>query len=380
MDKYKAAGAHYFVALASHHDNFDNFNSTYNPWNAVRVGSHKDILGLWRDAALHDDLRFGVSWHADQRGWDYNATSYGADATGPFAGVPYDGHDPANAALYNPVHVAKTRPSQDWLERWTKRQTELIDRYHSDRLYYDGGISFANDGGMQVVAHYLNVTAQLHGGKSEGVINTKDGSLTRDYERGDPTNIRPQPWQCDTSLGGWFFLNDPIADPQSRSKNTLTVIHLLADVVSKNGNLLMNFPKRGDGSFYPECEAVLTGLAQWMPINGEAIFGSRPWIVFGEGPTNLSVPKYMNELKQPLTAQDVRYTTKDGALYAICLGVPTGPTLLTSQGRLGDGVRGVTLLGSSEKLNYSQAWEGLTIQPPSKWPCDHAVAFKILLG
>ena len=148
-------------------------------------------MGLWREAALHDGLRFGVSWHADQRGWDYYAPSYGADKTGPLAGVPYDGRNPANASLYNPVHVPKTRPSQDWLNRWTKRQMELIDKYHPDLLYYDGGISFPQDGGMQVVAHYLDLNTRLHGGKCEGVVNTKDENFTQDYERGDPITHPP---------------------------------------------------------------------------------------------------------------------------------------------------------------------------------------------
>ena len=337
-------------------------------------------MGLWREAALRNGLRFGVSWHADQRGWDYYAPSYGSDKTGPLAGVPYDGQDPANASLYNPVHEPKTKPSQDWLDRWTKRQLELIDKYHPDILYYDGGISFPNDGGMQVVAHYLNLNTQLHGGKCEGMIDTKNDDFTRDYERGEAIIIRPKPWQCDTSLGGWFFLNDPIADFHSRSKSAPTVIHLLADIVSKNGCLLLNFPQRGDGSLYPECETVLAALAQWMPINGEAIFGTRPWTTFGEGPTNLPMAKYLNELKQPLTPQDVRYTTKEGVVYAICLGVPTGKVVLASLGSLGGHVSAVTLLGSPEKLKWNSAWEGLTIEPPAKWPCDHAVTFKIQTG
>ena len=322
MAKYKAAGAKYFVALASHHDNFDNFASTYNSWNSVRVGPHKDIVGLWRDAATRQGLRFGVSWHADQRGWDYYTPSYGSDKSGPFAGVPYDGQDPANAALYNPPHEPKTKPSPDWLERWTKRQTELIDLYHPDLLYYDGGISFPDAGGLQVVAHFLNANTRLHGGHSEAVLNTKDDNFVRDYERGEPIMISPTPWQCDTSLGGWFFLDNPIADFHSRSKDTATVIHLLADIVSKNGNLLLNFPQRGDGSLYPECEKVLDGLAQWMPINGEAIFGTRPWLRNGEGPSNLPAAKYMNELKQPLTWQDVRFTTKAGPSMPFAWGCP----------------------------------------------------------
>jgi alpha-L-fucosidase len=380
MARYKAAGAKYFVALATHHDNFDNFDSTYNPWNSVKVGPKKDIVGLWNKAALQNGVRFGVSWHADQRGWDYYHLGDTADKTGPLAGVPYDIADPAYQSLYNPPHKPRTKPSADWLDRWTKRQIELIDKYRPDLLYYDGGISFPQDGGMKVVAHFLNANSSWHGGACEAVINTKDEQFVRDYERGEAVAIRESPWQCDTSLAGWFFLNDAVADPASRSKDAATVIHLLVDVVSKNGNLLLNVPQRGDGTLYPECETVLDELAKWMPINGEAIFGTQPWLRSGEGPSTLPAAKYMNELKQPLTWQDLRFTRRGNVVYAICLGVPQSPVCISSLGRLGPAVQLVQLLGSQEKLKWASTWEGLVIQPPTQWPCDKAVTFKVTLS
>lgn len=379
MKKYKAAGAKYFVALATHHDNFDNFNSTWNPWNSVKVGPHKDIVGLWREAALKEGLRFGVSWHADQRGWDYMHRSYDSDTTGPLAGVPYDGRDPANVSLYNPPHEPKTKPTKDWLDRWTKRQIELCDRYKPDLLYFDGGINFPKEGGLEAVAHFLNQNAKDHGGRCEGVVNTKNEDFVRDYERGVSTVIREKPWQDDTSLGGWFFLNDRIADYHSRSKDTATVIDTLVDVVSKNGNLLINFPQRGDGSLYPECEKVLDDLAEWMPINGEALFASRPWTTFGEGPSVIP-DKYMNELKKPLTAEDIRFTTKDGCVYAICLAVPDKPVRITSMGERAGKIVSVKLLGSPDTAAWKQGPDALTIELPPKWPCKFAVTYKVKFG
>ena len=168
------------------------------------------------------------------------------------------------------------------------------------------------------------------------MLNVKADSFVNDYERGQAITIQEKPWQCDTSLGGWFFLNDPVADYQSKSKDATTVIHNLADIVSKNGNLLLNLPQRGDGSLYPECDKVLDELAKWMPINGEAIFGTRPWLTFGEGPSAVPKAMYMNELKHPLTWQDVRFTSKGDAVYAICLGVPPDKEVrIASLGRLG---------------------------------------------
>jgi alpha-L-fucosidase len=379
MALYKAAGAKYFVALATHHDNFDNFDSSANPWNAVKVGPHKDIVGLWRDATLKAGLRFGVSSHADDRGWNYLWRSHTSDTTGPLAGVPYDGADPAYQSLYNTAKGPKDPPSQDWLNRWLIRHTELIDKYHPDLLYFDGGIPHGALG-QNLVEHYLNANRAAHHGKLEAVLNVKDESFVRDYERGMPTFERDKPFQDDTSLGGWFYLADPIADRMSKSKSATTVIHTLADVVSKNGNLLLNMPQRGDGSLYPECVNVLTEMAAWMKVNGESIFGTRPWIIYGEGPSVLPKAAYMNELQQPLTVDDVRFTTKDGFLYAIVLGVPSKAITIASLGRLGQHIHSITLLGSNEKLQFKQDWDGLTIQPVQHWPTQHAVVFKIQLG
>ena len=376
MQKYKAAGAKYFVALATHHDNFDNWDSSANPWNSVKVGPHKDIIGLWRAATLKAGLRWGVSSHADERGWNYMYRARLADTTGPKAGVPYDGANPAYQSLYNTPAGPKDKPSEEWLQRWLVRHTELVDKYQPDLLYFDGGIPHGMFG-RELIAHYLNANAAAHGGKLEAVVNVKAGSFVRDYERGVSATLQEQPWQDDTSLSGWFYMNhNPHNDAHSNIKDAATVIDTLADVVSKNGNLLLNFPQRGDGSLYPECETVLAELAQWMPINGEAIFGTRPWTTFGEGPSVIP-DKYMNELMAPLTARDIRFTTKGDVLYAICLGLPDQEIRLVSLGAQASAVKSVELLGSAEKLRWSATPGGLVIQPPSAWPCQHAVTFKI---
>lgn len=200
-------------------------------------------------------------------------------------------------------------------------------------------------------------------------------------ERGMSPTLQAKPWLDVSSISGWFYMNhNPHYDPHSNIKDAPTVIHTLADVVSKNGNLLMNFPQRGDGSLYPECEQVLDELAKWMPINGEAIFNTRPWGSYGEGPTQLD-PKGMNELMHPMTWKDIRFTqSKDGkTLYAIVCGIPEGPLTISSLGSLVDKIQGVTLLGSSEKVTWKADPSGLVIQPSATWPCAHAVVYKITL-
>jgi alpha-L-fucosidase len=374
--KYKAAGAKYIVALATHHDNFDCFDSAYHEWNSVKHGPHKDIAGLWREAALKAGLRFGVSSHADERGWNYMYEARLSDTTGPLAGVPYDGANPAYQELYNSPAGPKDKPPEAWKQKWLKRHLDLVDKYHPDLLYFDGGIPHGQYG-ADLIAHYLNANAKAHQGTEEGVVNVKAGNFVRDYERGVSPTLQDKPWQDDTSLSGWFYMNhNPHNDPHSLVKNATTVIHTLADVVSKNGNLLMNFPQRGDGSLYPECETVLDELAKWMPVNGEAIFDTRPWTTFGEGPTVIA-PKGMNELMTPMTWQDIRFTTKGDVLYAICLGLPEKEVRIASLAGNANKVASVELLGSKEKSQWKQDQEGLVIQPAATWPCQHAVTYKI---
>lgn len=377
--RYKAAGARYVVALATHHDNFDCFDSTHHEWNSVKKGPNKDIVALWRAATLKAGLRFGVSSHGCERGWNWMYGARLSDPDGPLAGVPYQGADPAYAALYNSPRNPKDKPPESWKEKWLRRHLELVDKYRPDLLYFDGGIPHGQYG-MDLIAHYLNSNARDHHGAVQGVVNVKAGSFVRDIERGVPLTLQEKPWQDDTSLSGWFYMShDPNVDPASLVKNTPTIIHTLADVVSKNGNLLLNFPQRGDGSLYPECEQVLDELAKWMPIHGEAIFGTRPWTTFGEGPTTFEPKTWLNELQNSMTTQDIRFTqSKDGGtLYAIVCGVPSEPVRIKSLAKTN--IAAVSLLGSAAKIDWKQEGDALVIQPVAKWPTDHAVAFKIAL-
>jgi alpha-L-fucosidase len=302
-----------------------------------------------------------------------------SDTSGPLAGVPYDGANPAYKALYNSPAGPRDKPPDWWKEEWLKRHLELVDKYHPDLIYFDGGIPHGQYG-MELIAHYLDENAREHDGSEEGVVNVKYGAFVRDYERGVSAILQPNPWQDDTSLSGWFYMNrNPHNDPHSLVKSAGTVIDTLVDVVSKNGNLLLNLPQRGDGSLYPECETVLDELAKWMPVNGEGIFGTRPWTTFGEGPSMVPAG-YMNEPMQPMTWRDIRYTSKGNVIYAFCLGIPQGEVKMTALAAVGSKISNVKLLGSGEKVVWKATPEGLVIEPSAKWPCDHAVCYKITRG
>lgn len=387
IDRYVRAGAKYFVALACHHDNLDCYDSRYHNWNSMRVGPKRDVVGTWEKIARRAGLKFGVSNHA-AHAWHWYQPAYGYDPTGPMRGVRYDaftetkadgkgkwwdGLDPQE--LYTGGHtvmpdgidtidaMAKWHDQHDgeWIEtgppgdpayvaKWLLRQTDLIDKYKPDLCYFDDtGLPFGAIG-LEAAADYYNRSIVWHGG-IDVVLTAKNlkpnerFGVVQDVERGFSDHLWDEPWQTDTCIGDWFYnvarLND------KSYKTAENVIQRLADVVSKNGNLLLSIPLPGHGMIDSEEEKILDRMADWMAINGEAIFGSRPWRVYGDGPTILKTGQQNEQASKPFTAEDVRFTTNKGALYALFLGWPGGRAAIRPLGRnqIDGEVERVTLLG-----------------------------------
>jgi alpha-L-fucosidase len=389
MDLYAKAGAKYFVSMGVHHDNFDLWNSKHHKWNAVNMGPQRDIVGDWAKAARSRGLRFGVSEHLGAS-YAWFHSSHGADKAGEFAGVPYDGADPQYADLYHPPHNEVFKGGRSWYannpvwhQKWFDRIKDLVDGYKPDLLYTDGGIPFG-EVGRSMIAHLYNSSAAANGGKPDAVYTCKEmgtgefhrKALVQDVERGVMKDINPLPWQTDTSIGDWYYSDG------FKYKTTTQVVHMLADIVSKNGNMLLNVVQYPDGSLPPEPLKFLEEMGAWMSVNGEAIHGTRPWARFGEGPT-VAVAGHFKE-NTAYTPQDVRFTTKNGALYAITLGIPTADVRITSLAKAGrpagETVADVTLLGSNEKLTWTQEDAALVIKQPGKFPTAHAAAFRITFG
>ena len=383
MELYKAAGAHYFVAQAVHHDNFDNWNSKYQKWNSVNMGPHKDMVGIWQQSAKKLGLPFGVSEHLGHS-FTFMQVAHGSDKTGPLAGVPYDGANPAYWDLYQmPANPGDTKwYSNDprWAQEWYARIYDLVSRYKPDLLYSDGGLPFGQ-AGMNIVAELYN-TSVAQNGRLEAVYCSKknysqsqfiDGIGAQDLERSNMTDIQPFPWQTDTSIGDWYY------NKHDRYKSTDTIIHLLVDIVSKNGNLLLNVVLYPDGSLPPPCATFLSEMADWVKINGEAVFDTRPWVIYGEGPTLRKGAKF-NE-NSPFDPNDIRFTSKGGDIYATTLGLPTGKVVITCLASGSPLVTGepssVTLLGGADTIQWSRTSEGLVIPLPSTPPCKSSLCFKI---
>jgi alpha-L-fucosidase len=382
MRRYKQAGAKYFCAIAQHHDNFDCWNSKHHRWNAVRMGPKRDVIGTWSRTARAQGLRFGVTEHLGAS-WNWFGVSKTSDKTGVFAGVPYDGADPEYGDLY---HVGNNNASvtswyrgapEAFQREWFRRIQDLVDSYHPDLLYSDGSLPFGRYG-RELLAHFYNTNAQRSGGQLQAVYNCKfnddggqfiPGMCVQDLERGLQEEIKAEPWQTDTCVGDWYYKGG------ITYKTATTVIQMLVDIVSKNGNLLLNFPLRADGTLDAEEEGILAQMAEWIGINGEAIYNTRPWRIYGEGGQRIAGGKF-NEDKLQYTSRDIRFTTRGSLLYGIALGWPDSGTL-TIRSLAGANVQSVRLLRGYLPLSLKNSSEGLVITVPRERPGDHAFVFRI---
>jgi len=380
MKLYKNAGAKYFVSMGTHHDNFFLWNSKLHRWNAANMGPKRDVVGEWQKAARKYGLRFGVSEHLGAS-FTWFQSSHRADQSGPMAGVPYDGSNSNYWDLYHfPAETGdagwySTNPK--WHQQWYSEIKELVDNYHPDLLYSDGGVPFGNLAGRSMIAHLYNQDAARHGGKPEAIYNCKqksEGRWVEDLERGIMPKIDPYPWQTDTSIGDWFYNRDWKFRPVS------WVIHMLVDNVSKNGNLLLNVVQRPDGSLDPEVETMLTQLADWNAIHGEAIFGTRPWLIYGESAVKVKGGAFKEDFKY--NSKEIRFTTKGSTLYAIALGWPedghlTVRSLAKPAGEKGNRIKSVSLLGHRGKLQWTQTADGLIVNLPPQKVSEYTAALKI---
>jgi alpha-L-fucosidase len=385
MKLYKKAGAKYFVSMGSHHDNFFLWNSKIHRWNAVQMGPHKDVVGIWQQAAKKEGLHFGVSEHL-AASYTWFQTAHGADTSGEFKGVPYDGNDPAYADLYHtkaaPNDKGWITNSHEWPKEWFDDVKELVDTYHPDLLYSDSKLPFG-DTGKAMLANYYNGNLKANNGKMEAVYNYKtmpaDGTYVKDIERGVNDSIAQFPWQTDTSIGDWFYSTG------QKYKSASEIIQMLVDIVSKNGNLLINIVQTPEGDIEQDMVNTLEDIATWTAANGEGIYGSRPWKIYGEGPSTAKTQEkgHFGGLKDVRKYQptDYRFTTNKGNLYVFVMEPPTADISIASLGKSAKfeakDVASVKLLGSKEKLSWKQGDDALIITKPAELPKWQTVVFKV---
>ena len=379
MKLYKKTGARYFVSMGVHHDNFYLWDSQQTPWTSVKMGPKRDVVGEWQNAAKKYGLKFGVSEHLGAS-YTWYQTSHGADKTGPKAGIPYDGANPEYESLYH----KKTEPGDDaWLttntefqKEWFVRIKELIDMYKPDLLYSDSEFPF-EDTGRSLVAHLYNVKARKNE-KTDAVYTCKKnesyGRYVKDLERGILNEIYPYPWQTDTSIGDWYY-----REGQKYTTST-EVIQMLVDIVSKNGNLLLNVVQTPEGDLEEDVLNILDGIGKWMDVNGEAIYGTRPWSVFGDGPSlSLNQGKGHHEGVKDVRSYlpgDLRFTQKDNNLYVFAMEHPEQDMIIKSF-PADKNIKSIKMLGSKEKIRWEKTAYGLKISVPQNMPDFNTVVFKV---
>jgi alpha-L-fucosidase len=391
MDLYVDAGAKYFVAQAMHHDHFFNYDSKIHRWNSVNMGPKKDIIGLWKSAAEKKGLPFGFSEHlgATFSWWKWNK---GSDKEGAYKGVPYDGNDPAYEDLYLPnrEHYDPNQkfwdlepwfsPNKWWHQRWFDIMRELIDLYEPDFLYTDGGLPFGEnmyEAGLNAVAHLYNTSAANHNGKNNAVYTQKDRQKeiysvgVLDIERSQSPEIKPEPWQTDTCLGDWFY------NVRSVYKKPGHVIEILVDIISKNGNLLLNVPQKPDGTIDDECTYTLEEMAKWIKVCKEGVFGTRPFRAAGEGYSKVHIEGFKEDAVD-WTSSDFRFTTKGNTLYAFQMRWPEDNRAVIKSLTPAEKVKNVRLLGVGN-VPFEQPYGTLVVKLPDKKPTEYVNCIAIEL-
>jgi len=381
MELYKKAGAKYFVSMGTHHDDFFLWDSKIHRWNAVNMGPKKDVVGIWQQAAKKNGLKFGVSEHLGAS-FTWFQAAHGSDEKGPAAGVPYDG---ANLDFQDLYHAQTTSDDRDWLTNnpafqleWYRSIKELIDNYHPDLLYSDSKMPFENVG-RTLISHFYNQDMAINNGKLEAVYTCKQasgGMWVEDLERGIKDTVSQYPWQTDTSIGDWFYRTG------QKYKTSTEVIQMLVDIVSKNGNLLLNVVQTPEGDLEEDMLKILDEIGIWTAANGEGIYGSRPWTIYGEKPLGKPVKK-LGQFDENFgySSKDIRFTIKGTTLYAWCLGKPEEDIMIRSISNLSqpgsNPITSVVFLGSAEKIKWKLTSEGLLIKKPAILPPWQVLGFKI---
>lgn len=409
---YKSVGARYFMTLGNHHDNFDLWDSPYQEWNSVKVGPKKDIVKGWSEACKAEGLPLGVSIHASHAWtWLEPSQKYDGNLTkADGAGKWWEGLDPQELYAQNHTHSSgwdnsgtihsqwdwgngASKPSTAYKQKFQNRVLELINDYNPDMIYFDDTAMpfYGCDDqiGKNILQHYYNHSAAQHDGKPEVVVTGKQlttqqkGYMMWDVERGIPDRPQEAYWQTCTCIGDWHY--NQTTYNNNGYKSGATVIRMLIDVVSKNGNLLLSIPVKGNGTIDDKERKVLADIKAWMDINSESIYGTRMWKTFGEGPlaeaANPMNAQGFNE-GQAYSAQDVRYVQKDGVVYATIMAWPSAEDFtfkafsIVEPSYSGE-VEKVTLLGGGD-VEFSHGISGLTIKVPSAKPNSIAPVFRIV--
>ncbi len=388
-DLFKKAGAKYVMPVAEHHDGFAMYECSFSRWTAVKMGPKRDVIGELAAAIRQAGLVFGLSSHRAEHWFFMNGgMEFDSDVRDPRYYDFYGPAKPGPASGDMEKWMSKDwrpRPDGKYLEDWLARTCELVDKYQPQVVWFDWWIEQAafEPYLQRFAAYYYNRGLEWDKGVA---INHKfeafpEGAAVFDIERGQLKGIRPLFWQTDTgvSKNSWGYVEN------QDYKTPTSLIHDLVDIVSKNGALLLNIGPRPDGTIPEPEQEILLEIGRWLAVNGEAIYGTRPWKVYGEGPTEVFEGPFQDTKRTRFTTRDVRFTTKGDVLYAIILGWPEdGEVVIQSLGtghvRYPAAIKQVRLLGSKGAVQWSRDERGLKVKLPAEKPCAAACTLKIEKG
>ena len=382
---FARSGAKYVVPVAEHHDGFQMYRSAISHWNAFEMGPRRDVLGELSAACRSKGLVMGASSHRIEH-WFFlgHGREFDSDIHEPL--VRGDFYWPSMPEPKWHDIYGQPAPSREYMEDWLMRTCELIDRYHPSIIYFDWWIehSAAKPWIRKLAAYYYNQAAARG---EEVVINYKHdaflfGAAVPDVERGQFNEIKPFIWQTDTSVArnSWGYTEG------NDYKSAEELIWNLVDVVSKNGNFLLNIGPKADGTIPEEDARLLQEIGAWLDVNGEAIYGSRPWRMFGEGPTQLVEGQFSDDVAPHFTDRDFRFTMKGDALYVIAMKCSDrGEYCVRALGELDASrqanfhgiIRHVRLLGADAELPWTRDEAGLHLHCPARSATP--LVFKITL-
>ena len=373
-DLFRKAGAKYVIPVAEHHDGFAMYDSGLSDWTVAKMGPKQDTTGELAKAVRAAGIHFGASSHRAEHYFFLNG------------GRQFDSdvRDPRYASFYGPAHVGPTRqnkfdghPDPAYMDDWLARTAEIVTKYHPEVLWFDWWINTKEFEPYlkRLGAFYYNDAAE-HG--YPAAINYKftaypEHAAVLDIERGQLESLRPLFWQTDTSISikSWGYIEgDTFRSPES-------LIQQLVDIVSKNGCLLLNVGPKPDGTIPEQAQKILLDMGRWLNTNGEAIYGTRPWKVYGEGPTKVQGGSFHDTATKGYTAEDIRFTTKGSILYAIAMDWPAGGQLTIKNLANETGIRSVSLLGSNARIRWTRDPAGLHLKLPAKKTGEYAYVFKI---
>jgi len=379
-DLFQKAGARFAGPVAEHHDGFAMWDTKYSDWNAAKMGPKRDIVSELSKAIKAHNMKFVTAFHHMENWYFF-----------PTWDTSLDCGDPRYSGLYGPIHQKGAQPTKQYLDDWEGRVREVIDKYDPDFIWFDFGLRFVPDVYKQdILAYYYNKAVAEN---KEVVVSYKGHDLPPgvgidDLELGQERELTYHEWITDSSIdnqGAWGYVKG------AGFKTTENLVDNLVDRVSKNGYLLLNVGPKPDGTIPEVAKERLLELGKWLQVNGEAIYGTTPWLIAAEGPTKLESTGPFNELDAlRYTAEDIRFTAKGSVLYATVLGWPGDKVLIKSlaggpnsdksfwNGLYPSEIASITMLGDGKELKWELSKDGLTVETPKKKPCEYAFVFKIV--